>query len=209
MTTSRQDEYAALGRQMAAAQGITDDRPPAAWIAYGQACADALAHRRPVPLPLPLPPVTPPPSRSTPLRYAAVPPPAPPALPPASAGTLCPGCDGHGDDADEPSSPLGRFAARVTWGLAWRYAILLAVVVYAGGHAGAPRLVIAGVVVAGLLLGLWHRGWVLARVWRTLVVAGTAVYVAPLLPVYPAVVAGSVGALTLAPFVSSMRRRRW
>ena len=55
----------------------------------------------------------------------------------------------------------------------------------AQSQAQKPWLVIAGVVVGGLLLGLWRRRWAVARLWRTVVVAGGAVYVAPLFSVYP------------------------
>jgi hypothetical protein len=104
-------------------------------------------------------------------------------------------------------SRLAGFAARVTWGLGWRYGLLGAVVVAAESRAGAPWGPLAILLIVGVVLGLWHRPWVVARVWRTLVIAATVVYVGPLTAVYPDVIAGSLGALTLSPFVGAWRRR--
>jgi hypothetical protein len=95
----------------------------------------------------------------------------------------------------------------VAWGLAWRYGILAALFIAAQSQAQAPWLLIAAILLGGLLLGLWHRRWGLARVWRTVVVAGGAVYVAPLFSVYPGVLVGSIGALTVAPVLATWRRR--
>jgi hypothetical protein len=46
----------------------------------------------------------------------------------------------------------------------------------------------------------------LAKLWRTVVVAGGAVYVAPLFAIYPDVLVGSIGALTLGPLLATWRR---
>jgi hypothetical protein len=83
----------------------------------------------------------------------------------------------------------------------------LALVLVAQSQAQAPWLAIGGVLGSGLSLGLWRRRSALARLWRTLVIAGGAVYVAPLFSVYPGVLVGSIGALTVAPFVAGWRRR--
>jgi hypothetical protein len=154
---SRPDDLATFGRQMAAAQGVLDDRSQRDWFAYGQACHDALAQRRPMP----------------PLRPAR----------------------------RRPWLP------NVVWGLMWRYGVLGALVIAAQLQPQKPWSVIAGVLVGGVLLGLWRRRWALARLWRTVVVAGGAVYIAPLFSVYPDALAGSIGALTLAPLLATWRRR--
>jgi hypothetical protein len=108
---------------------------------------------------------------------------------------------------EDPVSPSRRYLVRVSWGLAWRYGVLGALVILAGAQGGTPWPAIVVVVIAGLALGLWHRPWAVARLWRATVVAGGVVYVAPMFPIYPDVLAGSLGALTLAPFVSAWRRR--
>lgn len=63
-TMSHADELATLGRRIAAAQGVLDDRPAAAWLAYGRACEHAISRGRPVPV-------------AQPLNVALAPPPAP------------------------------------------------------------------------------------------------------------------------------------
>jgi hypothetical protein len=108
---------------------------------------------------------------------------------------------------EAPPPPRPSFRARVVRGLLWRYGILVALVVVAQSQAQAPWVVIGGVLGCGLSLGLWRRRSALARFWRTLVIAGGAVYVAPLFSVYPGVLVGSIGALTVAPFVAGWRRR--
>ena len=70
-----------------------------------------------------------------------------------------------------------------------------------------PWLVIVGVLVGGQARGLWLRRWRLARVWRTVVIAGRAVYIAPLFSFYPTLLIGSIGTPTLAPLVDGLRRR--
>lgn len=95
----------------------------------------------------------------------------------------------------------------VIWGVLWRYAILGALLVAAEGQSEKPWLAIVGVLSGGLVLGLWRRRWAVARIWRTAVVAGGAAYIAPLFSVYPDVLAGSIGALTLAPILATWRRR--
>jgi hypothetical protein len=89
----------------------------------------------------------------------------------------------------------------------WRYGVLGALVVAAQLQAQKPWLLIAGVLLGGLFLGLWRRRWTLARLWRTVVVAGGAVYIAPLFSLYPDALVGSIGALTLAPLAATWRRR--
>ncbi len=78
---------------------------------------------------------------------------------------------------------------------------------YSETAAAPPWGALAAGLGAGVVLGLFHRRWALARLWRTAVVAATAVYVAPLLAVYPAVLTGSLGALTAAPFLATWHRR--
>ena len=95
---------------------------------------------------------------------------------------------------------------RFGWGVAWRYAILGGLFLFAQSRPQKPWLVILGVLVVGLLLGLWRRRSGLARLWRTVVVAGGAVYVAPLFAIYPDVLVGSIGALTLGPLLATWRR---
>ncbi len=226
--TTRPEELAAFGRRMAAAQGNLDERSNPEWLAYGQACQDALARRRPVPL----------------LRPALAPPPPPTSLPPVRAQrftshgpqwyaprsqtalsarqvVISPPRLGATDSSRRGTVPTTHAArdaepgparrrpvlAPILWGLTWRYAVLGALFLAADSEAQKPWLVMAGVVVGGMLLGLWHRRWPLARLWRTVVVAGGAVYVAPMFSVYPDVLVGSLGALTLAPVMATIRRR--
>ena len=206
---SRTAQLAGLGRRVAAAQGMLDDRSEQDWLAYGQACQDALALGRPLPQPRP---ASAPPRPPFAARREAVasgrlaPPPAPPAaLPPPRRAAP----DVLGVAAPRPWSPAVRrsILPRVAWGLAWRYGILGALFVAAQSQAQVPWLLIAAILAGGLLLGLWHRRWALARVWRTVVVAGGAVYVAPLFSIYPDVLVGSIGALTVAPVLATWRRR--
>lgn len=90
----------------------------------------------------------------------------------------------------------------------WRYAILGAVMWDASTRSGSkPWLLLLAIVAGGLGLGLYRRRWTIARVWRTFVVAATAVYVGPMLAIYPDVLVGSLGVLTLSPFVATWRRR--
>lgn len=89
----------------------------------------------------------------------------------------------------------------------WRYSILGALLVAAAAEAQKPWLMIVGVLVGGQALGMWRRRWTLARVWRAVVVAGAAVYVAPLFSFYPTLLIGSIGTLTIAPLVDGLRRR--
>jgi hypothetical protein len=169
-----------FGRNVAAAQGVLDDRPAADWLAYGQACQDALSRGRPVPA---LRPATAP---------LAPPSPAPPPLP-------------HRVESGRRPLPARR-VWRFGWGVAWRYAILGGLFLFAQSRPQKPWLVILGVLVVGLLLGLWRRRSGLARLWRAVVVAGGAVYVAPLFAIYPDVLVGSIGALTLGPLLATWRR---
>lgn len=225
---SRADDLATFGRKMAAAQGVLDDRPQGDWLAYGQACQDALSRRRPVPR---LRPASAPPAPPRP--------PSPNHAPPSTAAAQRPVEARRGRDRrTQPAAanalraaPTGssrqepvfspayarpaeeRLAKRrawlpiIVWGLMWRYGVLGALLIAAQSQAQKPWLVIAGVLLGGLLLGLWRRRWALARLWRTVVVAGGAVYIAPLFSVYPDVLVGSIGALTLAPLVATWRRR--
>jgi hypothetical protein len=202
---SRARDLADFGRRVAAAQGMLDDRSERDWLAYGQACQDALAWRRPLPLPRPAsaPPRPPVAARMT--YVVPCPPPPPPA--PAVAPRAAPGVP---DPYGAPVHQVNRrrsVVSSVAWGLAWRYGILAALFIAAQSQAQAPWLLIAAILLGGLLLGLWHRRWGLARVWRTVVVAGGAVYVAPLFSVYPGVLVGSIGALTVAPVLATWRRR--
>jgi hypothetical protein len=201
---SRVRDLADFGRRVAAAQGMLDERSERDWLAYGQACQDALAGRRPLPLPRPAsaPPRPPLAARVAPMVAYPPPPPAPPVAPRAAPAVP--------DPCGPPVRELNRrrsFVSSVAWGLAWRYGILSALFVAAQSQAQAPWLLIGAVLFGGLLLGLWHRRWALARVWRTAVVAGGAVYVAPLFSVYPGVLVGSIGALTVAPVLATLRRR--
>ena len=225
LTLSRIHELATLGRKIAAAQGVLDDRPLPTWLAYGRACQDALARGRPVPVLQPLnTPAAPPPAQvDSGHRGAAAAPPATwlggaagtaamAASHPAAAAvvptTPVPSAACRRREVpEEPPSRRRSFHARVVKGLLWRYGILFALVVVAQSQAQAPWLVIGGVLGSGLSLGLWRRRSALARLWRTLVIAGGAVYVAPLFAVYPGVLVGSIGALTVAPFVAGWRRR--
>ena len=223
---SRSDELALLGRRLAAAQSLLDDRPEPDWIAYGQACSDALARRRPVPALRPIRP--------------ALPPPPPPAPDTRSSAAFAQGSrSGTGTVGTAPVSVAQRLSGQrrltsmrgsapalrrradsptpsrrpsvwrtLAWGLTWRYVLLAALLVTAQGEAQKPWLIIAGVVVAGLLSGLWRSRRPAATIWRNVVVAGAAVYIAPLFSFYPLALTGSLGALTFAPVVGGFRRRR-
>jgi hypothetical protein len=201
---SRARDLADFGRRVAAAQGMLDDRSERDWLAYGQACQDALRWRRPLPLPRPAsaPPRPPLAARVAPVVPYPPPPPAPAVAPRAAPAVP----DPYGAPVHEFNRRRS-FVSSVAWGLAWRYGILSALFVAAQSQAQAPWLLIGAVLFGGLLLGLWHRRWALARVWRTAVVAGGAVYVAPLFSVYPGVLVGSIGALTVAPVLATLRRR--
>jgi hypothetical protein len=201
---SRARDLADFGRTVAAAQGMLDDRSERDWLAYGQACQDALRWRRPLPLPRPAsaPPRPPLAARVAPVVPYPPPPPAPAVAPRAAPAVP----DPYGAPVHEFNRRRS-FVSSVAWGLAWRYGILSALFVAAQSQAQAPWLLIGAVLFGGLLLGLWHRRWALARVWRTAVVAGGAVYVAPLFSVYPGVLVGSIGALTVAPVLATLRRR--
>jgi hypothetical protein len=201
---SRARDLADFGRRVAAAQGMLDDRSERDWLAYGQACQDALAWRRPLPLPrlASAPPCPPLAARVAPVVAYPPPPPAPAVA--LRAAFSVP--DPYGAPVHEVNRRRS-FVSSVAWGLAWRYGILSALFVAAQSQAQAPWLLIGAVLFGGLLLGLWHRRWALARVWRTAVVAGGAVYVAPLFSVYPGVLVGSIGALTVAPVLATLRRR--
>ena len=102
----------------------------------------------------------------------------------------------------------GRVFGGIVWGWLWRFGLLGAVAVAASTEPSPPWRVIAAVLGGGVLLGLWRRRWVLARVWRTLVIAGGAVYLAPASTLYPDLLVGSVGLLTLSPLVATWRARR-
>jgi hypothetical protein len=202
---SRARDLADFGRRVAAAQGMLDDRSERDWLAYGQACQDALAWRRPLPLPRPAsaPPRPPVAARMAPVFPCLPPPPPAPAVAPRAAPAVA-------GPYGAPVHQVNRrrsFVSSIAWGLAWRYGILSALFIAAQSQAQAPWLLIAAVLLGGLLLGLWHRRWALARVWRTAVVAGGAVYVAPLFSVYPGVLVGSIGALTVAPVLATWRSR--
>lgn len=195
-------EMAAFGRRVAAAQGLVDERPAREWVAYGQACYDALARRRP--LPLLLPPSAPPPPPPYNAQHGSH---VQSWLPPGPPGT---------DLSSPPTQPRSHradirrrsFLGTVAWGLMWRYAILGALLIAAAADAQKPWLAIVGVLVTGQALGMWRRRSAVARVWRTLVVAGTAVYVAPLFSFYPTVLIGSISTLTIAPVLHGIRRHR-
>ena len=100
------------------------------------------------------------------------------------------------------------FLPGVGWGITWRYGMLGAVTWDAGTRSGSrPWMLLLAIVAGGVALGLYRRRWVIARVWRTFVVAITAVYAGPMFAVYPDVLIGSLGVLTLSPFVATWRRR--
>jgi hypothetical protein len=226
-TMSRTDDLATFGREIAAAQGVLDVRSHGDWLAYGQACHDALARRRPLPI---LRPASPPPSppRSPSLKGAA-PSTAAPWQVEARRGRSRPTqrratnirrprpTDPSHREPVSSSAKARQVEARlptrhswlpnIVWGLMWRYGVLGALVVAAQLQAQKPWLLIAGVLLGGLFLGLWRRRWTLARLWRTVVVAGGAVYIAPLFSLYPDALVGSIGALTLAPLAATWRRR--
>jgi hypothetical protein len=224
---ARADELITLGRKVAATQRALDNRPEGEWLAYGQACQDALSRGHPVPrlrpASAPLAPPLPPP------RYTDEPPttawdasewPAPsqrsslaPSVASARSGPegvvpiLCASCSRPIHEEESGKHPvIARRAWRFGWGVAWRYAILAGLFVFAQSRPEKPWLVILGVLIVGLLLGLWRRRSGLARLWRTVVVAGGAVYVAPLFAIYPDVLVGSIGALTLGPLLATWRR---
>jgi hypothetical protein len=120
---------------------------------------------------------------------------------------LCGSCSRHiHEDASDKRPASARRAWRFGWGVAWRYAILGGLFVFAQSRPQKPWLVMLGVLAFGLLLGLWRRRSGVARLWRTFVVAGGAVYVAPLFAVYPDVLVGSIGVLTLGPLLATWRR---
>jgi hypothetical protein len=110
------------------------------------------------------------------------------------------------EDVPRTRPVTARRAWRFGWGVAWRYAILGGLFLFAQSRPQKPWLVMLGVLVVGLLLGLWRRRSGLARLWRTVVVAGGAVYVAPLFAIYPDVLVGSIGALTVGPLLATWRR---
>jgi hypothetical protein len=110
------------------------------------------------------------------------------------------------EDVSRTRPVTARRAWRFGWGVAWRYAILGGLFLFAQSRPQKPWLVMLGVLVVGLFLGLWRRRSGLARLWRTVVVAGGAVYVAPLFAIYPDVLVGSIGALTVGPLLATWRR---
>lgn len=227
MTTgTRADDLIRLGRKVAAAQGLLDDRAEGEWLAYGQACQDALARGRSVPrlLPSSVPAWPPAVSRTPAVRVAplvrapvdAAPSSASPARPrPANAqragrmvlhppvAVLCAAC---ARPVEVGPRQGGSFLGSVARGLIWRYSVLGAILFWAQSHAQTPWPAIGAVLLGGLILGLWCRRGAPARLWRTLVVAGGAVYVAPLVSVYPDVLVGSIGLLTVAPVLAAWRR---
>jgi hypothetical protein len=227
---ARADELTTLGRNVAAAQGVLDDRPSADWLAYGQACQDALSRGRPVPALRPATaPLAPPSPAPPPLRHRVEPRTTPwgaselpaqshrsslaPPVASARSGSegsvpiLCASCSRPiPEDVSGKRPVTARRAWRFGWGVAWRYAILGGLFLFAQSSPQKPWLVILGVLVVGLLLGLWRRRSGLARLWRAVVVAGGAVYVAPLFAIYPDVLVGSIGALTLGPLLATWRR---
>ena len=102
-----------------------------------------------------------------------------------------------------------RFLPRVAWGMIWRYGILGAVTWDASTRGGSkPWLLLLAIVAGGMALGLYRRRWMIARVWRTFIVAVTAVYVGPMFAIYPDILVGSLGILTLFPFVATWSHRR-
>jgi hypothetical protein len=120
---------------------------------------------------------------------------------------LCASCSRPIHEDVSGTRPVtARRAWRFGWGVAWRYAILGGLFLFAQSRPQKPWLVMLGVLVVGLLLGLWRRRSGLARFWRTVVVAGGAVYVAPSFAIYPDVLVGSIGALTLGPLLAAWRR---
>lgn len=225
-------ELITFGKRMAQSQGVREARPDGEWLAYGQACHDALRRGKTVPVLRPVAPPPPPPAPPTATIPAALPravvsarasavaaaAPRPRgkgntrgAVAAASRQGLCAVCAQPVQAAtvvvEEPRPGRG-WAGRLAWGLLWRYALAGAVLVAAESRAGTPWAVVVAMATAGLLLGLWHRRGLVARVWRALALAGIAVYVGPLLSVYPDILAGSLGALTLSPIVDNLRDGR-
>lgn len=217
---SRADDLATLGRRMAAAQGVLEERSPAAWAEYGLACEAALARRQPVPVMLASPlqtgewspsPSAPPSVLPTAVQsVGSAPSPTPRAAHCPSCGiTLLPGM------TVTPTRPGARVAAprrrsrmaRASWGILWRFAVVGALLVAAGMRLRPTAAIVAGVLAVGVVLGLWHRRNGLARLWRAVVLAGCAVYAAPLTPLYPDVLAGSLGVLSLSPILAAWRAR--
>lgn len=97
------------------------------------------------------------------------------------------------------------YLGRVGAGILWRLALLAGVILAAESGYGPPWYVAAGIVACGLLLGLWHRGWRIARIWRMLIVAASVAYVAPLTPIaLPATEAG-FGIALVAPWLAVRR----
>ena len=199
---SRADDHTRFGRKIAAARASSHDRPRADWLVWPGMPGRAVgAVRCPLLRPASAPPAPPaavswhraaqhPAAAQRPTeasrgligrtRTAATAPLAGQAAPSRRAPVLCAAC---ARPVEEELADRRSFLASVVWGLLWRYAVLGALVLVAQSQAQKPWLVIAGVVVGGLLPGLWRQRWAVARLWRTVVVAGGAVYVAPLFSV--------------------------
>lgn len=201
----RSEDLLALARHVAAAQGVTPEYTHAEWLAFGQACRDALAQGRAVPSIRTAPRPAPPPVQQ---RRAGDPWAGDIGLLPAT-GLAWAGGD-HGSQSPAPVPRGGIPApARIAWGLLWRYGVLAAVLTWSELHTGPPWLLLLAVVAVGLVARLHRRHWVLARLWRALVVSAGAVFVGPMVPAaYPDVLVGSLSALTAAPLLAAWRRRR-
>jgi hypothetical protein len=98
------------------------------------------------------------------------------------------------------------YFGRVGAGILWRLGLLAGVIVVAQAGYGPPWYAAAGVVSAGLMLGLWHRRWHIARVWRMLMVAAGVAYVAPLTPIALVATEAGFGIALIAPWLAARGR---
>jgi hypothetical protein len=99
------------------------------------------------------------------------------------------------------------YFGRVGAGMLWRLGLLAAAILAAGSGYGPPWYVVAAVIAGGVLLGLWHRGWRVARVWRMLLLAGGVAYLAPLTPVALQAAEAGFGIALVAPWLAARGRR--
>lgn len=136
---------------------------------------------------------------------AVIPAPVQPGMVPASAPPWAAAAPPA--EADPGSRhPLGRYLGRVAFGIVWRVAVVLAVVGAAASGYGPPWFVLAAFIALGVVLGLWHRGWGVARLWRILLLGAGVGYLAPGLPFYSEALVGSLGIAAIAPWFASLRR---
>lgn len=97
---------------------------------------------------------------------------------------------------------LGRFLGCAVLGAAWRsgFVFLGFAAATSGWHF--PWLSWVALVGLGFVRGLWHRRWLLARVWRWSIVAAFVAYAAPSLPWYPQLVVAAFAGAAIASIVS-------